>query len=397
MIFKLGNRIMRQVDFRLLWKIAYNLGWKGMRTVAKHKKRLKKGELFPAFLMISLTDNCNLNCQGCWVSIDNKSKGMDVDTLNNVIESGKKKGSYFFGLLGGEPLMYPHLFEVMEKHSDCYFQLFTNGTLLSDEYAQRMRQLGNVSPLISVEGLKDVSDVRRGANDVYGRTMKGIEASVKSKLFTGVATSVCKSNFKELVSEDFINACIAKGVHYLWYYIYRPVGARPTTDLALSEEEILELRQFMVDIRVKAPLMIIDTYWDGEGKALCPGAIGLSHHINPFGDIEFCPPIQFAKENIGNGENLDSVIENSDFLRKMRIEITNRTQGCILLDDPEYLTSILKDSGAYDSSNRNAGFKELSQMRVCAGHHMPGKEIPEKSFVYRFAKKYSFFGFGAYG
>ena len=181
MIFKLGNRIMRQVDFRLLWKIAYNLGWKGMRTVAKHKKRLKKGELFPAFLMISLTDNCNLNCQGCWVSIDNKSKGMDVDTLNNVIESGKRKGSYFFGLLGGEPLMYPHLFEVIERHSDCYFQLFTNGTLLSDEYAQRMRQLGNVSPLISVEGLKDVSDVRRGANDVYGRTMKGIEASINTK------------------------------------------------------------------------------------------------------------------------------------------------------------------------------------------------------------------------
>jgi len=175
------------------------------------------------------------------------------------------------------------------------------------------------------------------------------------------------------------------------------VGARPTTDLALSEEEILELRQFMVDIRVKAPLMIIDTYWDGDGKALCPGAIGLSHHINPFGDIEFCPPIQFAKDNIGNGENLDQMIENSEFLRSMRTHINDKTQGCILLDDPEYLNSILKDSGAYDSSNRNASFQELSQMRPCAGHHIPGKEIPEKSFVYRFAKKHSFFGFGAYG
>ncbi|MDE5416477.1 radical SAM protein [Labilibaculum sp. DW002] len=397
MIFSLGSRILRQVDARLLWKLGYNLGWKGMKAVSKHKKRLKKGELFPAFLMISLTDNCNLSCQGCWVSIDNKSKGMDVDTLNNVIESGKKKGSYFFGLLGGEPLMYPHLFEVMEKHSDCYFQLFTNGTLLSDEYAQRMRKLGNVSPLVSVEGLKDVSDVRRGANDVYGRTMKGIEASVNNKLFTGVATSVCKSNFKELVNEDFINACIDKGVHYLWYYIYRPVGARPTTDLALSEEEILELRQFMVDIRVKAPLMIIDTYWDGDGKALCPGAIGLSHHINPFGDIEFCPPIQFAKEKIDKDTDIVNLIENSKFIGGLRKGINDCTQGCILLDNPQELHTMLKDTNAYDSSKRNTSYEELKKMKACAGHHIPGKEIPEKSWLYRFAKKYSFFGFGAYG
>jgi hypothetical protein len=78
MIFSLGTRILRQVDFRLLWKLGYNLGWKGMKAVAKHKKRLKNGEMYPAFMMISVTDNCNLNCQGCWVTITNTSKGMDL-------------------------------------------------------------------------------------------------------------------------------------------------------------------------------------------------------------------------------------------------------------------------------------------------------------------------------
>ena len=71
-----------------------------------------------------VTNQCNLTCQGCWITIDNKSQGMEPDTLNNIINSSKKKGSYFFGLLGGEPLMYPHIIEVIEKHSDCYFQLF---------------------------------------------------------------------------------------------------------------------------------------------------------------------------------------------------------------------------------------------------------------------------------
>lgn len=397
MLLKLSTRILRQVDARLLWKLAINLGWKGLLTVQKHKKRLKKGELYPAFMMISVTDNCNLNCQGCWVSIDKKSKGMKPEVLNEIIEESKKKGSYFFGLLGGEPFLYPHLMEIIAKHPDCYFQIFTNGTVLSNEVAQQLNRLGNVSPLISVEGLKDVSDIRRGAKDVYGRTMTGIEAATANRLFTGVATSVCKSNFKDLVSEEFIESCILKGIHYLWYYIYRPVGERPTEELALSEEEILELREFMVNARVKYPLMIIDTYWDEKGKALCPAAIGLSHHINPHGDIEFCPPIQFACENVGNGKNMEALIENSNYLSTLRKGVKEHTEGCILLDAPQELEKLLQQVVAYDSSKRNSAYQELKQMRPCAGHHLPGKEIPEKSWVYRFAKKYSFFGFGAYG
>jgi hypothetical protein len=58
---------------------------------------------------------------------------------------------------------------------------------------------------------------------------------------------------------------------------------------------------------------------------------------------------------------------------------------------------MLEEVDAYDSSKRNKAFEELKKMKPCAGHHIPGKEIPEKSWLYRFAKKYSFFGFGAYG
>ncbi len=397
MIISLTKRMLKEVDFRLLRKSAYNLGWKGMRAIAKYKKRLKRGELYPAFFMISVTDNCNLECQGCWVTIDNTSKGMKPETLHNIINASKKKGSYFFGILGGEPFMYPDILGVIEQHPDCYFQIFTNGTLVTDEIAARMRKLGNISPLISVEGLKDVSDIRRGANNVYDRTISGIEACTNNRLLTGVATSICKSNFKELVNEEFVNSCIKKGIHYLWYYIYRPVGARPTPELALSEEEILELREFTVNIRTKSPIMIIDTYWNHKGEALCPGAVGISHHINPSGDIELCPPIQFACDNVADGSNFEQIIEASDFLRNLRKEIPKITQGCILLDNPGKLKELIKDNKAYDSTGRNTAFEELEKMRKCPGHHIPEKQIPEKSFIYKFAKKNWFFGFGAYG
>lgn len=389
--------MLKEVPLSLLMKFAYNMGWKGMRAISKFKKRLKNGELFPAFLMLSVTNRCNFSCQGCWVSIDNTNEGMDKVTLNNIINTSKKKGSYFFGILGGEPLMYPHLFEIFEKHQDCYFQLFTNGSLITKSTAEQLRKFKNVSPLISIEGLADVSDIRRGADEVFNRTLKGIENSTNQGLITGVATSICKSNYKELVSESFVNQCIEKGVHYLWYYIYRPVGPRPTPELALSETEILALRKFIVEIRKKAPIMIIDTYWDKDGFAMCPGALGMSHHINSVGDIEFCPPLQFAKERVNGKVSVDELIESSVFLRELRTEIPKLTRGCLLLEDPKALNNLLMKLGAKDSSQRNVGYDELKVMHKNSGHNVPGKEIPEKSWIYKVAKKYWFFGFGVYG
>ncbi len=393
----LMKRMLTEPDKRLLWKFAYNFGYKGMRSVEKFQKRLKRGEYFPAFLFLSVTNACNLTCQGCWVSPSNPPKEIPPDTLDNVIHECKKQGSYFFGILGGEPLLYEGLFEVFEKHPDCYFLLFTNGTMLTDSVAGEMRRIGNISPLISIEGLEEVSDVRRGGEKVYEQSMMALANCRANRLVTGVATSICKSNIHDLATEKFVNDIAALGVHYLWYYIYRPVGPKPTPELVLDEDQITDLRRFIVDIRLKAPLMVVDAYWDDKGRALCPAAIGIANHISPAGDIEPCPPMQFACENIGDGTDMYKRINQSDFLARFRMMSSELTRGCIIMDDPETLGLFMRKCGAKDSSGRGTAFDELENMCECCSHHQPGKEIPERSWAYRFAKKNWFFGFGAYG
>ena len=220
---KIGCRIVRQTPMRLLWKFAWNFGWRNLWNMRRFEKRSAKGKkFFPAFVMISVTETCNLRCSGCWVSAGGK-KALSNEQLDGIITSCKSEGSYFFGILGGEPLMYKGLLNVFRKHGDCYFQLFTNGTLLTDDIATQLRELGNVTPLISIEGLKDESDRRRGANDVYDRSLRGIRACRKAGLIFGIAASICKSNFEELVSSEHIKRVTNEGAAYLWYYIYRPV------------------------------------------------------------------------------------------------------------------------------------------------------------------------------
>lgn len=371
------------------------MGIKGALGLSRFKKRLKKGEFFPAFHFISVTDDCNLHCQGCWVTGKIKNARMSQEMLDKIISQSKEKGSYFFGILGGEPLMYKPLFEVFRKHNDCYFQLFTNGTLLTAVVAEELRKLANVTPLISFEGDEEIADIRRGGNSVYEKTQAGISNSTEFGLITGVAMSVCKSNIELAFSEDFINSLIKRGVLYLWYYIYRPVGRDASVELALSQDEIDELRAFLVNARSKYNIVIVDAYWDQNGKGLCPAASGLSHHINASGDIEPCPVIQFATNNVTDG-NLEDIYKNSKFLAEFKDEIPLKTNGCIVMDDPNWLVDKVEKHNAFDSSGRGNEVERLKVMDKVPSHGS-AKEIREKSWVYRFAKKNAFFGLGAYG
>ena len=371
------------------------MGFKGLTGFSKFQKRKKKGEVFPAFQFISVTDNCNLACQGCWVTKGEKSENLDLEAINKVITDSKRYGSYFFGILGGEPLMYKDLMTIFKTHPDCYFQLFTNGTMLTDKVANELRNVANVTPLISLEGDEFVADVRRGGNRVFERTVKAIEIATQNRLVTGVAVSVCKSNIEMALSETFVQKLHDLGVVYLWYYIYRPSGENPHYELALSSDEIIRLRKFLVEGRTKFPIVLIDAYWDADGNPFCPAAEGLSHHINPAGNIEPCPVVQYACDNIRNGD-LKSVYERSVYLKDFKTDVNKQTKGCILMENPAWLVQFAQEHHAVNTSNRTDMPQQLTDGIVITSHGSC-PVIPEKNWIYRMAKKRAFFGLGAYG
>lgn len=395
MLAKLTKRMLTEPDTRLLWKFVYNFGIKGMLSVNKFKKRIKKGEHFPPFLFISIINSCQLRCQGCWVDVAAPSKYLSLEDMNKIINDAKKHGNYFFGLLGGEPFMHPQIMEILEAHPDCYFQIFTNGQLITNEVAKKLRRLGNATPLISIEGSEIVSNTRRGREDVLNKTLEGLENCRKNKLITGVASSICQSNY-ELVSEDWLKKLISMGVHYAWFHTYRVVGPDPSADLALTPEQVLNIRRFIVKMRAKLPIAIVDAYWDDKGQALCPMATGVSHHISPYGDIEPCPIIQFATDNVRDNDSIFDAMTNSPFLKDFRQAAAEATRGCVVLERPDLVKELVLKHGARDTTQRGTAIAELDALESRGSQHNPEFQVPEEHWVYRFAKKHWFFGFGAY-
>jgi MoaA/NifB/PqqE/SkfB family radical SAM enzyme len=396
MLVTFARRVLTETDPKVIRKFVYNFGIKGIRSVELYKRRLRRGQSFPPFLFISVISGCQLRCQGCWVDVEAPSKRIALRDLNRIIDDAKQHGNSYFGILGGEPFMHPELLDLFAAHPDCYFQVFTNGQLITDEVARELRRLGNASPLVSIEGTSLISDQRRGRLNVLNKTLAGIEQCRRNKLLVGVATSVCQTNIDELVSEAWLQRLIEMGVHYVWFHTYRVVGPNPSAELALRPDQVIAVRRFIVRMRSKLPIAIVDAYWDDKGEALCPMATGVSHHISPYGDVEPCPIIQFARETIHDRDSLFETMTQSGFLRDFRETAAKTTRGCIVLERPDLVRTLVLAHSARDTTQRATAMAELERLTPRGSQHNPGQEIPEDHWMYRFAKKHWFFGFGAY-
>jgi hypothetical protein len=230
--------------------------------------------------------------------------------------------------------------------------------------------------------------------------MQGIHNCLKAHVFTGVCTSLCQTNIDDLLTETWVDRLIEMGVMYTWFHVYRPMGPDGCPELSLTPEQQLRARRFVVEMRAKKPIIIIDAYYDGAGQALCPAATGLSHHINPWGGIEPCPIVQFTKESIHSSpedpRTLGEKFIQSEFLRDFRTLAQSTTRGCIVLERPDLLKALVEKHSAKDATARGTALAELEKMQVRTSQYNPGSEIPEKSWLYRLAKRFWFNDFGVY-
>jgi len=390
------RRLVCRVSPRLLFRAIRLWIIPGWRSVSLFRERQSRSQLFPPFFFLSLTDACNLRCHGCWITSQGQPRQLNPDDVNRFIAQAKSRGNRFFVLLGGEPFLYKDIWTILQQNRDCYFQIITNALLLDDRTIATLKKAGNATILVSLDGFERTNDARRGSG-----TFRDIATSFQrlrtGKLLFGVATTITAENCQEVLTPDYVRWVDQQGAMYLWYYIYRPVGPDPTPHLALDRDQILHVRRQLLSLRKTSPIIIIDTYWDADGKAVCPAALGLGYHIGPSGDIELCPPLSFARETIhDHAGDLFRTINESPFLRGFQQFALARTRGCPILECPRDLVAFLRDQGVRDTSGRDA-FRELWESQPRASHHIPGEEIPESMRVYRWFKKHLFFGLGVYG
>lgn len=227
---------------------------KNLDTVAEFVKGLyKKPQL--RHLYFELTEKCNLNCFHCGSSCDgSKGHGLSLDKykdiLSDVKDNVKDKPMVF--LTGGEPLLYPSFFELVEHiHNEGFnWGMTSNGLLITDEVAKRLKDAGMFSISISIDGLPESHDRYRGVKGAYDRAMRGIDALIQNEACKNVmvTTVVNHENINELDALlDVMNGIDIDEWRLLGI---EPIGrAEDSKDMLLTPDDYKRLMEFVKEKR----------------------------------------------------------------------------------------------------------------------------------------------------
>ncbi len=301
----------------------------------------------PVTVVINPTMACNLQCQGCY-SYKMPRKGMDYALLSRLLRECREMGTRFITVSGGEPLIYRHLYRMLEEFSDLQFMSYTNATLIDEAMADRIAAAGNLMPAISVEGFGEETDRRRGPG-VHDKVLRAMSLLRERGVMFGFSATPTRHNSDVICSDEFIEYYLDKGVLFGWMFQYLPLGKDPDLSLMSTPAQRETLRRKTREWQARRPIFIGDFWNDGACVGGCLSGTRYCY-ITPEGKIQPCTFVHFYTHDLHECTLKDAF--RSKFFRAIRGHQPynrNLLRPCKIIDNPEVLREVVAECGAKPS------------------------------------------------
>jgi len=221
----------------------------------------------------NITRDCNLKCVHCYndsgagKTCDELSTSQAKVVLNDFVRFNVP--SVLFS--GGEPLMRPDLFELLEYagRKGLRTVISTNGTLITDDVAWKIKQSGVSYVGISLDGMGQVNDRFRGVPGAFDRAVQGIRNCQDAGLRTGLRLTLTRRNVQDL--EALFDFFEEENIERACFYHFVPSGrGRTIMDDNLSHaqsrnaiETILAKTKLFKQAGRKTDILTVDNHVDG--------------------------------------------------------------------------------------------------------------------------------------
>ncbi len=250
----------------------------------------------PLKAMIELTYRCNFRCAMCYL-VDFRSPGeLSTEEVKDVLDQLAAMGCMVVTFTGGEPLLRKDFFEIAEYARKKRFaiRIFTNGTMIDRETADRLAEIGPLSTEVSVYGMSDATYkavTRRSGEGECERVLGAIRMLRERGLPVQIKVPVVKQNYADL---DAIHAFAEEvGAVFVANVNITPKDNGDMSPLEHGlDDEALE-GYYRKYVGQKPELVI------GADKLMCNTARN-SMVISPLGDVFPCVQI---KRSVGNVRN----------------------------------------------------------------------------------------------
>ena len=301
----------------------------------------------PWAILLDPTSACNLRCTGCWAAEYGNRLNLTLDEMDSIVRQGKELGIYMYIFTGGEPLVRKaDILALCERHPDCEFLSFTNGTLIDEQFCEEMLRVKNFVPALSVEGFETATDGRRGGG-TYQKVVRAMKLLKSHGLPFGISTCYTGANFEDVTSEAYFDQMIDWGALFVWYFHYMPVGKGAVPALLPTPEQRAEVYRRIRAYRETKAIFSMDFQNDAEYVGGCIAGGRRYLHISAAGDVEPCVFIHYSNVNIRSCTLLEA-LKSPLFMAYHRNQPfnDNMLRPCPMLENPEKLRAMVRESGA---------------------------------------------------
>ena len=214
----------------------------------------------------NITSKCNLKCVHCYANADGVNEFEKASSFIDDLSSIKIP---VLLISGGEPLTHKNIYEILEyaKSRGIQVALSTNGTLIDEEVAGRLKEIGVDYVGVSLDGMKETHDFFRGVKGAFEKAVEGLLNARDAGILTGVRFTLTKYNLRDV--ESVLNFVVENEIPRFCLYHLVPSGrADFSIDITKNERrkimewlfyKALELR----DSKEKTEILTVDNPADG--------------------------------------------------------------------------------------------------------------------------------------
>ena len=317
---------------------------KASKTRMKYEE---EGLHVPGFLIASITSSCNLHCAGCYSRCnDATTDAPPVEQLTSeewlrIFREADELGVSFIMLAGGEPMIRRDIIEAAGRMKNIIFPVFTNGTFIDDRYYKLFDDCRNLVPVLSIEGNKETTDLRRGPG-IYDIVTENMQKFKDKGLIFGASITVTTENYKEVTSKEFIGDLISRGCRLAIFIEFVPV-TEEAKHLAPGDAEREYMAEAIDTLRETFDEAVLLSF-PGDELAMggCMAAGREFFHINSHGGAEPCPFSPYSDVNIRD-TSLKDAIGSPLFsaLQEQGVLSGAHVGGCVLFEKKDQVEAIL--------------------------------------------------------
>jgi len=150
-------------------------------------------------LHLGLSYACNMRCEHCFVN--RKNDRLSFEKITEIIDKLYDQGLLIIYYTYGEPLLAKRFFDVTEyaAKKGLVQILMTNGSILTDDYALRIKEAGISNVYVSIDSAQsEKHDGNRRFKGAYAAALNGIRILKRHGIHVGISSTVTGKNVREL-------------------------------------------------------------------------------------------------------------------------------------------------------------------------------------------------------